>query len=133
MSLSGFLLLESLRTDMPAAARLGDLCTGHGCWPARPNIEASPDVFIDGIAAHRQGDGWATHVCPPSPPHGGTTSSGSPTVFVNGSPKARVGDPVSCGSSIADGSPTVVVDSGMGRTMALRAKLLHQLPMGHRP
>ncbi|MBT4131869.1 MAG: PaaR repeat-containing protein [Gammaproteobacteria bacterium] len=118
---------------MPAAARLGDLCTGHGCWPARPNIEASPDVFIDGIAAHRQGDGWATHVCPPSPPHGGTTSSGSPTVFVNGSPKARVGDPVSCGSSIADGSPTVVVDSGMGRTMALRAKLLHQLPMGHRP
>lgn len=91
---------------MPAVTRKGDICTGHGCFPARPNNEGSPDVFINGIAAHRVGDGWETHCCGSSC-HGSTMASGSSTVFVNGKPLARIGDQVACGSSSAQGSPDV--------------------------
>jgi uncharacterized Zn-binding protein involved in type VI secretion len=96
---------------MPAVSRLGDNCTGHDACPPRPSNEASPNVFSNGIAVHRQGDGWAAHGCPDHPAHGAVTSQGSPNVFVNGRPIARIGDPVSCGSSIAQGSPNVFANS----------------------
>lgn len=90
---------------MPAVTRLGDLCTGHGCWPPRPNNQASPDVYANNIAVHRQGDSWAVHCCGSC--HAGVCSSGSSTVYVNNKQIARIGDPVSCGSTIAEGSPNV--------------------------
>ena len=92
---------------MPAVSRLGDNDTGHDSCPPRPSNGASPNVFCNGIAVHRQGDSWASHGCPDHPPHGATTSSGSPNVYVNGVQISRIGDPVSCGSSIAEGSPNV--------------------------
>jgi len=46
---------------MPAAVRLGDSSCGHGCWPSRPNIEASENVFINQKGAHRVGDAWDVH------------------------------------------------------------------------
>lgn len=91
---------------MPAAVRFGDQCTGHGCFPPRVNTGASEDVFINGIGAHRTGDGWSVHCCG-IPCHGSTMGPGSGTVFVNGSRLARVGDPVNCGSAAAQGSPNV--------------------------
>lgn len=96
---------------MPAVARLGDTCTGHDCFPPRSSIEGSPNVFCNGIAVHRQGDGWDTHCCThPKLPHGchnGVLTSGSGTVFVNGKQIGRIGDPVSCGSTVATGSGNV--------------------------
>ena len=47
---------------MPAAVRLQDPCTGHGCFGGRPNVQGSPDTFINGKPAHRQGDGWAVRL-----------------------------------------------------------------------
>lgn len=91
---------------MPAVTRLGDNCTGHGCFPPRPSIAASGNVFVNGIGVHRQGDGWATHCCPP-PCHAGNLASGSSTVYVNGKQCGRIGDPVSCGSAVAVGSGNV--------------------------
>ena len=78
---------------MPAATRLGDNCTGHGLFPARPNIAASPDVFINGKAATRVGDKWAVHCVGPSC-HDSVGSNGSSTVFINGKPLIRIGDPI---------------------------------------
>lgn len=93
---------------MPPVSRLGDICTGHGCWPSRPNVEASPNVFCNNIAVHRQGDAWAAHTCPPIPEtHASVLAAGSSTVFVNGRQMARIGDPVACGSRVASGSPDV--------------------------
>lgn len=44
----------------------------------------------------------------PHPPHeAATTTSGSPTVFAEGSPVLRVGSGNSCGHSIVQGSPNV--------------------------
>jgi uncharacterized Zn-binding protein involved in type VI secretion len=93
---------------MPAVTRLGDLCTGHGCWPARPNDQGSPNVFCNGIAVHRKTDHWETHCCKSC--HDSVLAEGSPTVFVNGLPLGRIGDPVACGSSVATGSPDVFSD-----------------------
>ena len=90
---------------MLAAVRLGDICTGHGCFPPRPNIQASGDVFINGRGAHRQGDEWDSHCCGSC--HGGRLAAGSSSVFVNGRPLGRIGDPVDCGSAVATGSPNV--------------------------
>lgn len=96
---------------MPAAHRHTDICTGHGCWPSRPNATASPDVFVNKRGWHRVGDAWASHCCPSIPEcHGGNLAAGSPTVFVNGRAVARIGDPVNCGSRCMTGSADVFVD-----------------------
>ncbi len=93
---------------MTAVTRLGDHCTGHGCWPARPSVGASPNVHVDGIAVHRQSDAWATHCCPSIPEcHASVLAQGSPDVFCNGLELGRIGDPVACGSAVATGSDTV--------------------------
>jgi uncharacterized Zn-binding protein involved in type VI secretion len=90
---------------MPAACRLGDLCTGHGCWPTRPNSSASSDVFVNDVGSHRVGDLWQPHSCRTT--HDGIAISGSPDVFVNDKPKVRVGDLIDCGSLVLSGSPDV--------------------------
>ena len=90
---------------MPSVTRLGDICTGHGCFPPRPSDSASPNVFINGIALHRQSDSWSVHCCGVC--HGSVLASGSSTVYVNNLQAGRVGDPVACGSSVAQGSENV--------------------------
>jgi len=91
---------------MPAFVRVGDLCTGHGCYPPRPCITGSPNVYSNGKAIHRQGDAWDIHCdCKCEHAHGAVTARGSSSVFINGIPAARVGDPLTCGSACAQGSP----------------------------
>ena len=96
---------------MPAVARLGDTCTGHECFPPRANTAGSPDVYVNSLPVHREGDGWEAHTCthPDTPhgTHGGSLAAGSSTVYVNSKQLGRVGDPVSCGSSVASGSGNV--------------------------
>jgi len=93
---------------MAAVARLGDICSGHECWPPRPNVRGSGDVMVNGLPAHRRTDEWAVHCCPPNVAcHASVLAEGSGTVFVNGLALGRVGDPVECGSSVATGSPNV--------------------------
>jgi uncharacterized Zn-binding protein involved in type VI secretion len=99
---------------MPVASVLGDMCSGHACWPSRCNIQASDNVFCEGIGSHRQGDAWAVHCCvmhrPPCPWHSSVLALGSATVYVNGRQMGRIGDPVACGSvDIGPGAPTVIV------------------------
>lgn len=96
---------------MPGVAFLGVKCTGHGDWPPRVNDQASPNVFVNGNAVHRQSDHWVTH-CNSTPQcHDSTLSSGSGTVFVNGLQCGRIGDPIGCGSVISEGSPNVFAGS----------------------
>lgn len=93
---------------MPAVTRLGDSCTGHGCWPPRPSTGASPNVYANGIAVHGQGDAWAAHTCLAIPEtHASVLASGSSSVYVNGKQIGRIGDPVACGSIVATGSGDV--------------------------
>lgn len=90
------------------AARLGDSCTGHGCFDPRPNIAASNNVFVNDRGSHRQGDAYKVHKCFLRK-HGGSLAQGSPTVFVNDKQMGRIGDSVSCGSRVMTGSGDVFV------------------------
>ena len=90
---------------MPAVTRINDICTGHGCFPSRSNVQGSGNVFVNKLAVHRTGDKWDAHCC--STCHDSVTASGSGTVYVNGKQIARIGDPVACGSTIAQGSGNV--------------------------
>ncbi|HDO1314028.1 PAAR domain-containing protein [Aeromonas veronii] len=98
---------------MPSAARLGDSCAGHGCFPATPIIAGSGDVIINGKPAARKGDDVLLHACPcPNMPHGihsRAISGGSSNVFINGKAAARVGDAIGCGGSVAAGSGNVII------------------------
>jgi len=72
----------------------------------------SGDVFINNIAAARQGDSSTPHLKPgpgkpPCSTHSAAISRGSSTVFVNGIALARVGDPLSGCTAVAQGSPDV--------------------------
>lgn len=95
---------------MPAACRLGDICTGHGCFPPRPNDQGSPNVFINVIPAHRRTDHWMIHCCVQLRIcHDSKLQMGSKTVFINMLNAGRIGDPVACGSKVATGSPNVFI------------------------
>lgn len=92
---------------MPQATRLGDKDTGHDDCAPTALVTASPDVFINGKAAGRQGDSYSPHGCKVHPSHSGVISGGSDTVFINGKPAARIGDAVNCGGTVAEGSSDV--------------------------
>ena len=98
---------------MPAAARLGDTCTGHECFPPRNNAEGSSNVFVNGKPLHRQNDAWETHCCThpdcPHGCHGSVLAQGSSSVYANGKQAGRIGDPVACGSTVATGSNNVFI------------------------
>lgn len=94
---------------MPASKpnhRLTDNCTGHGCYPPRPLIDASPNVFTNNLKQGRLTDPYAPHCCG-SPCHPGKIAKGSGTVFTNNLETARQGDPVDCGSRCDEHSPDV--------------------------
>jgi uncharacterized Zn-binding protein involved in type VI secretion len=90
---------------MPQAARINDLCTGHGCFFPRITDEGSPDVFVNNRNQHRQGDHWVQHCCPKHGCHDSSLLAGSPTSYVNNKQRGRVADFVACGSIVATGSP----------------------------
>ena len=93
---------------MPAAARKGDRgiphCSGYTI------AVGSGDVYINGMAAARQGDNATAHQLPGGqsfPTHAPPISRGSSTVFVNGKPLARIGDPLAGCTAVAQGSSDV--------------------------
>jgi len=91
---------------MPGAAQHTNICTGHGCFPPRPNNQASTNVFVNLLGWHRVGDTYEDHHCGKHW-HGGFLADGSSTVFVNSKEAGRILDPVSCGSAVGRGSKNV--------------------------
>ena len=66
-------------------------------------------MFINERGAGRLNDTYASHSCKIHSSHVGHVSNGSTTVFINGRPAARIGDSISCGGSVAEGSPDVFI------------------------
>lgn len=93
---------------MPGAVRINDVCSGHGCFPPRRVLTGSSDVLVNGRGAVVLGSEWEEHRCGRNR-HTGTSIGGSATVFVNGKPKVRAGDPISCGSFATSSSSDVLV------------------------
>lgn len=91
---------------MPAVSRQDDISTGHGCFPPAPAVEGSAKVFIEGSPALREGDAFEAHSCGNST-HDGAALKGSDKVICEGLGLMRIGDEVSCGDALAQGSTKV--------------------------
>lgn len=92
---------------MPGIHRQGDNTAGHGCWPPTVPAGYSPSVFVNGLAAVRNGDPIVPHTCPSIPETHGGNYAGGGTVYVNGRAVQVAGSPVSCGDSASGHSPNV--------------------------
>lgn len=100
---------------MPAVVRLGDLSTGHGCFPPTTLVvTSSTKSYINGklIGLQDNMSQFSTHVC------GNNThlqitryiSAGSPKSFIEGKPIARIGDDIGCGDACGEGSPNSFIE-----------------------
>lgn len=92
---------------MPGIHREGDNTTGHGCWPPTVPASYSPTVFVNGLAAVRNGDSIVPHTCAAIPETHAGTYAGAGTVYVNGRAVQVQGNPVSCGDAAAGCSANV--------------------------
>lgn len=95
---------------MAALSKLGDMSTGHGCFPPTAMVTTPvTKTYVNGILAGVADPQcqFATHVC-------GTTTHpqserypipapGNKT-FIEGYPIAKIGDDINCGDAIAEGS-----------------------------
>lgn len=90
---------------MPALSRKGDTNQVGGAI-----VRGAATVFSNGLGVGLHVSTMTPH-SPwgiPHPPHeAATTTSGSPSVYAEGSPVLRVGSGNSCGHSIVAGSPNV--------------------------
>jgi uncharacterized Zn-binding protein involved in type VI secretion len=98
---------------MPAVSRLGDISTGHGCFPPTPLVNTPVGkTFFNGILACVVGSQHATHVCGivvhPTPAR--PVVSGASKTFIEGSPASRVGDPIGCGDTCGQGSSNSFIE-----------------------
>jgi uncharacterized Zn-binding protein involved in type VI secretion len=90
---------------MPQLSRKGDQNQVGGAI-----MRGASSVIVNGIPVGLHVSQITSHAPwgDPHPPHeAATTTSGSPTVFAEGSPVLRVGSGNSCGHSIVQGSPNV--------------------------
>ena len=94
---------------MPKAVRFNDMASDHDAAVATTGLKASPNVNIDGMPAMCEGGAYAPHACPNQADHQRSLAGGSLSVFINGKPVGREGDPISCGGKVADGSATVSI------------------------
>jgi len=82
----------------------GHRCTGHGCWPPRPSAEGHPRFTVRGVPVHLQTHAWEPHTCPSIPEtHASVLARGAARFTVDGLEVGRIGDPVACGSKVAEG------------------------------
>tara|TARA_R100000458_G_scaffold32362_1_gene29684 strand:+ start:415 stop:1284 length:870 start_codon:yes stop_codon:yes gene_type:complete len=89
-----------------AASRKTDEETDHG-YTVRQASGGSPNVFFNGLAAHRENDSFPNHNRGDDVHSNRRTTSGSNSVYINGERLARVSDSISCGTKLAQGSETV--------------------------
>jgi uncharacterized Zn-binding protein involved in type VI secretion len=92
---------------MAKISRIGDKNQAGGAI-----MRGASSVFANGKKVGLKGSQISEHAPygPPHPPHVcAVVSVGSPTVFAEGSPVARVGSGNSCGHSIVEGSDNVFV------------------------
>jgi uncharacterized Zn-binding protein involved in type VI secretion len=92
---------------MPQLSRKGDQNQVGGAI-----IRGAGTVIANGIPVGLHVSQMTSHAPwgDPHPPHeAATTTSGSPTVFAEGSPVLKVGSGNSCGHSIVQGSPNINV------------------------
>lgn len=93
---------------MAMIAIQGSVCSGHGNFPPRADIEGEPLLRINGVPVMVDGCAFAEH-SDGTERHGGKAVTTRPWLTVNGKGVVCVDDPVSCGSTVATGDALVQV------------------------
>lgn len=93
---------------MASIATKVSICSGHDGFPARPPADAEPLLTINGIEVLVEGKQYLVHSDGDSA-HAGQALSTRSWFTVNGAAVVCVGDPVSCGSTVASGDDSVQV------------------------
>lgn len=91
---------------MGAIAVADQVSTGHDCYPPTQAIGPfTTKTFIKGkpiqLATLTK---YADHECGDHVHTNRTVVSGSSTTFIQGYPVARIGDPISCGDTVGQGT-----------------------------
>lgn len=91
---------------MPAIALEGQNSTGHLCYPPTNAVGAySTKTFINGKAIQLLGlTFYSDHNCGDSVHTNRVTVEGSSKTFVEGVSVCRIGDQISCGDTVGQGS-----------------------------
>ena len=87
---------------MPAVTLKGMRCSGHGAFAARACVSGEDSFTINGQPVVVVGCAYAPHTDTRST-HGGHLSAGARGFTINGKAVGRMGDPISCGSRVAEG------------------------------
>jgi hypothetical protein len=92
---------------MPKVHRRTDWTVGEDCWVPQQPQEWSPNTFgTGGLNVVRYGDKRIPHICPSIPEtHGAIYIGHKCEVFVNEQYIQLIGDPLSCGDTVATGDP----------------------------
>lgn len=89
-------------------AYLPGATTGHLTWPPTIGATTVGTVRINGIAVSYNTASYITHVNNLGIPHPNPICIAVGTVLAYGQPIGRVGDFLSCGDTLANGSPNVL-------------------------
>jgi uncharacterized Zn-binding protein involved in type VI secretion len=81
--------------------KITDLTQGHTAPPTAIQSYSIFNVIVNGVSPVVVGDSYMPHPNPGSDVHPVYAIVGSPTVFINGIPVVREGDPLSCGDIAA--------------------------------
>lgn len=92
---------------MKPVTRIGDIHSGHSCFPPTPGASGSPNVNANGRSVMRVGDPFVPHGCPK--PHGVVAATGYGKVITNGRPTVRISSKTACGATVVAGSPNVLL------------------------
>lgn len=87
----------------------GSITTGHSSAPPTRLISTQDIVYVEGKAVLVEGDEIVKHSYTDDPPHGGVVISSNAVVHIGGKRVAQIGDRISCGDTISEGSSIVVV------------------------
>ena len=106
---------------MPAITRIGDNSTGHDACPPVPAVRGERMFTVSGSPVVRGGDSYAAHGCRSHPSHSGVLAAGAPHMSTGEVPVGRIGDPISCGGSAAQGEQSFTVGDMGGERNNLEA------------
>lgn len=100
---------------MPAVSRKGDMSTGHGCFPPTAMVQTPVyKTYFNGILAGVVDNQcqFVAHTCglTTHPQEGRTPSEGASKTYIEGKRAARIGDMISCGDAIAEGSTNSFIE-----------------------
>lgn len=83
--------------------------TGHSSAPPTRINSTQDIVYVEGKPALVEGDSIIPHAYHDDPPHNGVVIATNEVVHIGGKRVVQIGDSITCGDTVSEGSSIVVV------------------------